>query len=199
MVRSNLQAAALFHLLEHGANSTLGSDGAPRRDLCRGLAFERGVARAGRPGHATVARCGDPARFLAAQRSAGQRHRSRADEADPRVGTHCSVRTASATAATFARRCRFSPSVDGRGWGKTDVGGPWRLILRCWARGCDLQRDRLATAMTLYRGGLQANRVARRRRFPMFTDGDVNVAAEPCQQAHQALDRHVAKLPIEQP
>ena len=33
-------------------------------------------------GHAALARCGDQARFLAAQRGACQRHRSRADEAD---------------------------------------------------------------------------------------------------------------------
>ena len=33
----------------------------------------------------------------------------------------------------------------------------------------------------------------------MVTDGDVDVAAEPSQQTHQALDRHIAKLPVEQP
>jgi len=43
--------------------------------------------------------------------------------------------------------------------------------------------------VALYRGGQQADRVPRRRRFPMVTDGDVDVAAEPSQQPHQALDR----------
>jgi len=54
----------------------------PRRGLHRGLAFERSTALARRSGHTALARRGDPARCLAAQRSAGQRHRSRADEAD---------------------------------------------------------------------------------------------------------------------
>ena len=33
----------------------------------------------------------------------------------------------------------------------------------------------------------------------MTTDGDIDIAAEPGQQPHQAFDGHVPELPVEQP
>ena len=52
--------------------------------------------------------------------------------------------------------------------------------------------------MASERNRLQADRIPWRRGFPMATNGDIDIAAEPRQQTHQAFDGHIPELPIEQ-
>ena len=113
--------AALFHVPEHGASGTIAVRGDPRRGLGFWLAFERSTAPARPPGHAAVARRGDPARCLAAQRSAGQRHRSRADEADLPVRSE--LRPGQPRPARRPRHPqRARPGADGGRWAPAGRG-----------------------------------------------------------------------------